>query len=84
MDHVHVAAEIETVLFTEKQILRRVGELARSIEADHTGKPAPSRPVAAHHVGFDIGDHMIVGYGLDYAGRYRNLRCCAVLAGAAS
>lgn len=32
------------------------------------------------YIGFDIGDGMIVGYGLDYAGRYRNLRCCAVLA----
>jgi hypoxanthine phosphoribosyltransferase len=32
------------------------------------------------YVGFDAGPGLIVGYGLDYQGRYRNLRCTAVLA----
>jgi hypoxanthine phosphoribosyltransferase len=32
------------------------------------------------HIGFDVGPGLIVGYGLDYQGRYRNLRCAAVLA----
>jgi hypoxanthine phosphoribosyltransferase len=32
------------------------------------------------HVGFAVGPGLIVGYGLDYQGRYRNLRCAAVLA----
>jgi hypoxanthine phosphoribosyltransferase len=41
---------------------------------------APQMPDAVKYVGFDIGEGMIVGYGLDYATRYRNLRCCAVLA----
>lgn len=31
------------------------------------------------HVGFDVGFGLIVGYGLDYQGKYRNLRCAAVL-----
>ncbi|GIE95128.1 hypoxanthine phosphoribosyltransferase [Paractinoplanes rishiriensis] len=31
-------------------------------------------------VGFDVGPGLIVGYGLDYQGQYRNLRCAAVLA----
>jgi hypoxanthine phosphoribosyltransferase len=31
-------------------------------------------------VGFDVGAGLIVGYGLDHQGRYRNLRCAAVLA----
>lgn len=31
------------------------------------------------HVGFDVGSGLIVGYGLDYQGKYRNLRCAAVL-----
>jgi hypoxanthine phosphoribosyltransferase len=32
------------------------------------------------YVGFDVGPGLIVGYGLDYRGRYRNLRSAAVLA----
>ena len=31
-------------------------------------------------VGFDVGPGLLVGYGLDYRGHYRNLRCAAVLA----
>jgi hypoxanthine phosphoribosyltransferase len=30
-------------------------------------------------IGFDVGPGLIVGYGLDHHGRYRNLRCAAVL-----
>ena len=29
--------------------------------------------VEADYVGFDIGDEFVIGYGLDYQGRYRNL-----------
>jgi len=29
--------------------------------------------VKADYVGFDIGDEFVIGYGLDYKGRYRNL-----------
>ncbi len=36
-------------------------------------------PVALHHVGFTIPDEFVVGYGLDYAGRFRNLPYIAVL-----
>jgi hypoxanthine phosphoribosyltransferase len=32
------------------------------------------------YIGFDVGPGLIVGYGLDYRGLYRNLRCAAVLA----
>ena len=32
------------------------------------------------YIGFDVGPGLIVGYGLDYRGHYRNLRCAAVLA----
>jgi hypoxanthine phosphoribosyltransferase len=32
------------------------------------------------YVGFDVGPGLIVGYGLDHQGRYRNLRCAATLA----
>lgn len=30
-------------------------------------------------VGFDIPNEFVVGYGLDYAGKYRNLRCVGTL-----
>jgi hypoxanthine phosphoribosyltransferase len=30
-------------------------------------------------VGFEVGSGMIVGYGLDHQGKYRNLRCAAIL-----
>jgi len=32
------------------------------------------------YVGFDIPNEFVVGYGLDYAERYRNLRCIGTLA----
>ena len=31
------------------------------------------------YVGFVIGDEFVVGYGLDYRGKYRNLPCIGVL-----
>ncbi|HEX2771319.1 MAG TPA: hypoxanthine phosphoribosyltransferase [Micromonosporaceae bacterium] len=41
-------------------------------------KPAtPARRIDAQYVGFDIPDVFAVGFGLDHAGRYRNLRCVA-------
>ncbi|HTT78817.1 MAG TPA: hypoxanthine phosphoribosyltransferase [Stellaceae bacterium] len=37
-------------------------------------KPASVRPeLPVPHVGFDIGDEFVVGYGMDVAERYRNL-----------
>jgi hypoxanthine phosphoribosyltransferase len=36
--------------------------------------------IDAKYVGFDIPNEFVVGYGLDYAERYRNLRAVAVLA----
>jgi hypoxanthine phosphoribosyltransferase len=36
--------------------------------------------VECRYVGFDIPNDFVVGYGLDYAERYRNLRDVAVLA----
>jgi len=37
------------------------------------------RPVEVAYVGFRIPDEFVVGYGLDYAERYRNLRDICVL-----
>jgi hypoxanthine phosphoribosyltransferase len=35
--------------------------------------------VEADYVGFEIGNEFVVGYGLDYMERYRNLPCIGVL-----
>ncbi len=44
-------------------------------------KPTISElPAQVRYVGFDAPDGVLVGYGLDYGGRYRNLRCAALLA----
>ena len=37
-------------------------------------------PVHARYVGFDIPNEFVVGYGLDYDQRFRNLRCVGTLA----
>ena len=42
----------------------------------------PSRrvqPISADYTGFKIPDHFVVGYGMDYAERYRNLPDICVL-----
>jgi hypoxanthine phosphoribosyltransferase len=46
-------------------LLRKMKERARAVDADY--------------VGFDIADEFVVGYGLDYGERYRNLPCIGVL-----
>ncbi|WP_250035366.1 hypoxanthine phosphoribosyltransferase [Paractinoplanes maris] len=48
--------------------------LLRKPETAHVEAGTPT------YVGFDVGDGLIVGYGLDHEGHYRNLRCAAVLA----
>ena len=43
-------------------------------------KPARrEKPVAADLVGFEVPDEFVVGYGLDYAQRYRNMPYIGVL-----
>ena len=39
------------------------------------------RPVHCSYVGFEIPDQFVVGYGLDYAEKYRNLDAICVLEG---
>lgn len=39
------------------------------------------RPVNVTYVGFEIPDEFVVGYGLDFAERYRNVRDVCVLEG---
>ena len=42
-------------------------------------KKARTRAVEPDYVGFEIADEFVVGYGLDYMERYRNLPCIGVL-----
>lgn len=37
-------------------------------------------PIEPKYVGFDIPNEFVVGYGLDYDQKYRNLRCVGTLA----
>jgi hypoxanthine phosphoribosyltransferase len=36
------------------------------------------REISADYVGFAIEDEFVVGYGMDYCGRYRNLPCIGI------
>lgn len=38
-----------------------------------------TKPVQADYTGFSIPDHFVVGYGLDYAEKYRNLPYIGIL-----
>ena len=42
-------------------------------------RKARACPVKADYVAFEIEDEFVVGYGLDYMERYRNLPCIGVL-----
>src|SRR5262249_16422561 len=42
-------------------------------------KKQRARHVDADYVGFEIEDEFVVGYGLDFMERYRNLPCIGVL-----
>ena len=41
---------------------------------------AANNDVEVKYVGFDIPNEFVVGYGLDFAGKYRNLRDVGTLA----
>ncbi|MDA1096665.1 MAG: hypothetical protein O3B84_05355, partial [Chloroflexi bacterium] len=46
-------------------------------------KPAHRQvPVPLDYVGFEIPPHFVVGYGLDFEGRYRNLPFVGIVADA--
>lgn len=42
-------------------------------------KSRRSEDISPDYTGFEIGDDFVVGYGLDYNNRYRNLPCIAIL-----
>ena len=65
-------AAIRDKLKSERPLSVKICVLLRKLKAR-------MRPVEADHVGFNIGDEFVVGYGLDYMERYRNLPCIGVL-----
>lgn len=80
--HVLVLDDILDTGRTLKAVSERL--LLEGCAAVHTGvllvKDRPrAEDVQADYVGFAIGDEFVVGYGLDYKGRYRNLPFVGVL-----
>ena len=57
---------------------RRPRTLRVAVLLDKAGRRV--QRVRTHYVGFRIPNRFVVGYGLDYAGRYRNLKDVCVLA----
>src|SRR3954469_1845821 len=60
--------------------LRSRGPASVEICALRRKPEAVKMAVDVRYVGFDIPNEFVVGYGLDYAERYRNLRSVATLA----
>jgi hypoxanthine phosphoribosyltransferase len=77
---------VEDIVDTGMTLSRLVGNLksrgpASLAVAAMLRKPASARmQVAVAYTGFEIGDEFVVGYGLDYAERYRNLPFIGTLA----
>ena len=67
-----LAAIIDTMRIQVKPLSVRSCVLLRKIKQR-------ARPVEADYVGFDIQDEFVVGYGLDYNEKYRNLSVIGVL-----
>jgi hypoxanthine phosphoribosyltransferase len=73
LDSGHTLAAITEALRNEPGLLSlKVCVLVRKLKKR-------AREVEADYVGFDIADEFVVGYGLDYKERYRNLPLIGVL-----
>jgi hypoxanthine phosphoribosyltransferase len=67
-----LAAIIETISLEGKPLSLKSCVLLRKTKKR-------SQSIGADYVGFDIADEFVVGYGLDYQERYRNLPLIGVL-----
>lgn len=81
-DHVLIVEDIVdtglTLSYLREQILARGPASAKVCAFLH--KPSRSvKPVEIDYLGFTVEDVFVVGYGLDYAERYRNLPYVGVL-----
>jgi hypoxanthine phosphoribosyltransferase len=66
-------------LATIREKLEAAGPLSIRICVLLEKKRTRERAVEPDYVGFEIADEFVVGYGLDYMERYRNLPCIGVL-----
>ncbi len=64
---------------TIREKLETAGPLSVRICVLLEKKKTRARAVEPDYVGFQIADEFVVGYGLDYMERYRNLPCIGVL-----
>ena len=81
-DVIIVEAVIDTGLTMNWLIanLRQRGPASVAVAALMKKPDTPQFGDTPAYVGFEVPPGLIVGYGLDYQGRYRNLSCTAVLA----
>lgn len=80
--HVLVVEDILDTGLTLKYLLRNLASRKpRSLEVvTLLSKQGKQRvPIDCKYVGFDIPDEFVIGYGLDYSERYRNLPYIGVL-----
>ena len=82
--HVIIVEDIVDSGFTLSYLSRVLGARgAKSIKLctllDKPSRRAPGITLKADYSGFEVGDDFVVGYGLDYAERYRNLPYIGVL-----
>jgi hypoxanthine phosphoribosyltransferase len=66
-------------LATIREKLETAGPLSVRICVLLEKKKTRARAVDPDYVGFEIANEFVVGYGLDYMERYRNLPCIGVL-----
>lgn len=80
--HVLVVEDILDTGLTLKYLLRNLASRSpKSLEVvTLLSKEGKQRvPISCKYVGFDVPDEFVVGYGLDYAEKYRNLRYIGIL-----
>ncbi|MDT8715753.1 hypoxanthine phosphoribosyltransferase [Clostridium sp. 19966] len=80
--HVLIVEDIIDTGITLKYLLKNLKDRKpESIEiASLLNKPDRRKvEIEAKYLGFEVPDYFLVGYGLDYAEKYRNLSCIGVL-----
>jgi hypoxanthine phosphoribosyltransferase len=80
--HVLVVEDILDTGFTLRYVLEHLGDQKPASIRLCTLVDKPARrivPITVDYRGFEIPDRFVVGYGLDYAERYRNLPFIGVL-----